>query len=250
MVNAKTEAQTVGTAQAEYDKVLSERGYTKEAKELGTAILKQITSVGASTKIAEIHAQIAEAASQGDDAKLEALWKDLSQEKLNQKNTTDNFKTIRGSQKFETIVQAWGPEIRELACSVAVEVIKGTSKALQNATTGGDTNAMSAKTPSSKSEPSVKTDPSYWIITNTKTKKTAKMAKRRGPNPGPQLDKEAYELLGFEFNEDNKSLKNDFFTYKDASGKEVKSKDAKRSTIADAAELAFPDFTFEFFKAS
>jgi hypothetical protein len=225
-------------AQTEFDKVLSERFYNQEAKELGTAIFKKITSVGASTKIADIHSSIAKAAGEGDDAKLEALFGELKQAKLDEKNLGQKFKEIRGTDKFETIVQAWGPEIRDLAYTIAVEVIKGTNVALQNATSGGDTGSSKSKTasgaPKKPAGPAIK-----FEISNEKGEKAVLVMRKGAAAPGS--DEEAYKLLGFKVSADGKSVTPATFKMNDG----TESPNAKRSTIRDAlrAGTAFKGFT-------
>lgn len=220
-------------AQTEFDKVLGERFYNQEAKELGTAIFKKITSVGASTKIADIHSNIAKAAGEGDDSKLETLFGELKQAKLDEKNLGQKFKEIRGTDKFETIVQAWGPEIRDLAYTIAVEVIKGTNVALQNATSG-----EAPKKPRN-TEPREKKDPVAYTITSPDGKK-ATIHQSQGP-VAHFKDKEAYELLGFKFGADNKNVTAENFKHKDGSV----SKNVGRKAIIDAisAGTAFEGFT-------
>lgn len=225
------------SAQTEYDKVLGERFYSQEAKELGKNIFKKITSVGESTKLADIRAAMMKALSEADDETFAKLNTEMEQAKRDEKNLGAKFKEIRGANKFETIVQAWGPEIRDLAYEVAAEVIKGTNVALQNATSGEApkrTRNTAAGTEKGPTKPAQK-----FEIDNGKGKK-AILVMRKGLS-GPGSDEEAYKLLGFTVSADGKTVTPPTFKYEDG----TESPDAKRSTIRAALldKKAFKGFT-------
>lgn len=232
MVNAKADvAPTPSQAQVDFDKILNDKTYTASAKELGKTIVNKITSVGASTKLAEIRANIIKAAGENDDDKLDKLHSELKQAKLDEKNIGDKFKGIRGSNTFELVVQAWGPEIRNLAFSIAAEAIKIASAAEHRANAGGDKGATGKLTAKALT---VKTPPKTYIVTQEKTGKTAELPLRRG-SAKPSKDKEVYELLGFKFNE-KEELTEVGFKYKDKDGKAIVEKEATRKALLAAIE--------------
>lgn len=241
MVNAKADvATTPSQAQVDFDKILNDKTYTASAKELGKTIINKITSVGASTKLAEIRANIIKAAGENDDDKLDKLHTELKQAKLDEKNIGDKFKGIRGSNTFELVIQAWGPEIRELAFSIAAEAIKTASAAQHQANAGGDKGAT-GKNSAAKAD-AVTTPPKTYIVTQEKTGKTAELPLRRG-DAKPSKDKEVFQLLGFKFNEDD-SLTEAGFKYKDKSGKEVVVAKTNRKALLEAIQNGgFAGFT-------
>ena len=233
MVNAKAEAATTPSqAQVDFDKILNDKTYTASAKELGKTIVSKITSVGASTKLAEIRANIIKAAGENDDDKLDKLYAELKQAKLDEKNIGDKFKGIRGSNTFELVVQAWGQEIRNLAFSIAAEAIKSASAAEHQANAGGDKGA-SKKNGGAKAD-SVTTPPTTYIVTHEKTGKTAELPLRRG-DAKPSKDKAIFELLGFKFTEDD-SLTEAGFKYKNKEGKEVVVAKTNRKALLEAIQ--------------
>jgi hypothetical protein len=240
MVNAKADvAPTPSQAQVDFDKILNDKTYTANAKELGKTIVNKITSVGASTKLAEIRANIIKAAGENDDDKLDKLNGELKQAKLDEKNIGDKFKGIRGSNTFELVVQAWGPEIRDLAFSIAAEAIKTASAAEHQANAGGDKGATGKLTAKALT---VKTPPKTYIVTQEKTGKTAELPLRRG-DAKPSKDKEVFQLLGFKFNEDD-SLTEAGFKYKDKSAKEVVVAKTNRKALLEAIQNGgFAGFT-------
>ncbi|KPW47346.1 Uncharacterized protein ALO82_02882 [Pseudomonas syringae pv. broussonetiae] len=233
MVNAKADvAPTPSQAQADYDKVISDKTYTDSAKDLGKTILKRLTSIGADTKIEELNGKIAKAAGENDVPLMKSLFAELSKLEQDQKNLKDQHKTIRGSNTFETIAQAWGPEIRELALSIAAEAIKSASVAQHQANAGGVTGST-GKGRASKAE-SVTTPPKTYMVTHEKTGKTAELPLRRG-DAKPSKDKEVFELLGFKFNEDD-SLTEAGFKYKNKEGKEVVVAKTNRKALLEAVQ--------------
>lgn len=240
MVNAKADvAPTPSQAQVDFDKILNDKTYTASAKELGKTIVNKITSVGASTKLAEIRSNIIKAAGENDDDKLDKLHAELKQAKLDEKNIGDKFKGIRGSNTFELVIQAWGPEIRELALSIAAEAIKTASAAQHQANADGDKGATGKITAKAFT---VKTPPKTYIVTQEKTGKTAELPLRRG-DAKPSKDKAVFELLGFKFNEDE-SLKEAGFKYKDKEGKEVVVAKTNRKALLEAVQNGgFAGFT-------
>ncbi|GKQ45066.1 hypothetical protein [Pseudomonas syringae] len=243
MVNAKAEiAQTPSQAQVDYDKVVNDKAYTDSAKNLGKSILKRLTSIGADTKIEELNGRIAKAAGENDVPLMKSLFAELNKLEQDQKNLKDQHKTIRGNNKFETVVQAWGSEIRELALSIAVEAIKSASAAQHQANAGGETGLTGKSKSAAAKANAVTTPPKTYIVTQEKTGKTAELPLRRG-SAKPSKDKEVYELLGFKFNEDG-SLTETGFKYKDKSGKQVVEAEATRKALLAAIENGgFAGFT-------
>jgi hypothetical protein len=240
MVNAKTEAVPAPTqAQMDFDKVLNSGSYTESAKSLGKTIFKKLTTIGADTKIADLEVKISEALLAGNKPLYKSLFAELNQIEQDQEKLKDHYKKIRGNDKFETVVQAWGLEFHELACSLAVEIIKSASVAQLNANAGGDKGTSGKLTAKAFT---VKTPPKTYIVTQEKTGKTAELPLRRG-SAKPSKDKEVYELLGFKFSEDG-SLTETGFKYKDKSGKQVVEAEATRKALLAAIENGgFAGFT-------
>ncbi|AOA09054.1 hypothetical protein BFC21_12975 [Pseudomonas sp. TMW 2.1634] len=181
-----------------------------------------------------MHAKIAAAANQGDDALLEKLFAKLSQAKLDQKNIADQYKGIRGNNSFQTILQAYSEEFRDLAYSIATEVIKGTNVALKEARTRRSSTAATKR----EKSPAV-----TYTVTNPDGK-TADVTMRSG-RAGADLtqDKEFFELLGFKIETDEAGKEHTNPThFKLSNGKEV---EAKRAAIVKAIKetTAFEGFT-------
>ncbi|MFI3044475.1 hypothetical protein [Pseudomonas coronafaciens] len=183
--NGFDEAQTAGL-------------YADQAKELGNAIFKKITSMSSNNALAEIHAKIATAASQEDDALLESLFADLKKAKNDQKNVADQYKTIRNSNSFETILQAYSEEFRELAYSVATEVIKGTHVALKNVK-GRKSSTNDAGEGKGKRGPRTSVD---HTITNGKGEKTVLVSRAGRAAANLTQDAETFAFLGFKIEKD------------------------------------------------
>ncbi|KFE54023.1 hypothetical protein [Pseudomonas syringae] len=177
--NGFDEAQTAGL-------------YADQAKELGNAIFKKITSMSSNNALAEIHAKIATAASQEDDALLETLFAELKKAKNDQKNVADQYKTIRNSNTFETILQAYSEEFRELAYSVATEVIKGTHVALKSVKTRNKSTTSSE----SKGTGGTRTPVSY-TITNDKGETTVLAGRAGRAAANLKQDADTFAFLGF-----------------------------------------------------
>ena len=231
MANTQKEQNT---AKHSFEETLNAGLYAEPAKNLGSAIFKKITSLSDSNALAEIHAKIAAAATQGDDALLEKLFAELNKAKLDQKNIKDQYKTIRGNNSFQTILQAYSEEFRELAYSIATEVVKGTHVALKGAKTR---KSSTAKTKREKS-PAV-----TYTVTNPEGK-TADVT-MRGGRAGADLtqDKEFFELLGFKIETDEAGKEHTNPShFKLSNGKEV---EAKRAAIVKAIKekTAFEGFT-------
>ena len=224
------------TAKHSFEEAQAADSHAEQAKNLGTAIFKKITSLSDNNALAEIHAKIAAAATQGDDALLEKLFAQLNQAKLDQKNIADQYKGIRGNNSFQTILQAYSEEFRDLAYSIATEVIKGTHVALKGAKT------RKSSTAATKRE---KTPAVTYTVTNAEGK-TADVT-MRGGRAGADLtqDKEFFEILGFKI-ETDKTGKEQLNPshFKLSNGKEV---EAKRAAIVKAIKekTAFEGFTIE-----
>ncbi|RMT12455.1 hypothetical protein ALP52_00825 [Pseudomonas amygdali pv. mori] len=209
MVNAKAEAATTPSqAQVDFDKILNDKTYTDSAKDLGKTILKRLTSIGADTKIEELNGKIAKAAGENDVPLMKSLFAELNKLEQDQKNLKDQHKTIRGSNKFETVVQAWGSEIRELALSIAVDTIKSASAAQHQVNAGGDKGGRTSTTSTRATK-----DPELFVIT-APDGRTANLTLQAGPVK-QYKDKEAYELLGFTFGDDKKNVTAKTFKYAD-----------------------------------
>lgn len=233
MVNAKKDVAAEPTqAQIDFDKIISNSAYTASAKDIGKAIVKTLTTIGADSKITEIEAKIAAAATEGNRPLLKSLFAELTQTERDQENLKDKYKAIRGQDKFETVIQAWGPEVLDLALKIAAEVIKTASAAQHNANAGSD-KGSTGKSATAKAD-AVKTPPKTYIVTQEITGKTAELPLRRG-NAKPSKDKEVFELLGFKFNE-NDELTEAGFTYKDKDGKEVVEKEVSRKALLTALQ--------------
>ena len=222
------------TAKHSFEEAQAADSHAEQAKNLGAAIFKKITSLSDNNALAEIHAKIAAAATQGDDALLEKLFAQLNQAKLDQKNIADQYKGIRGNNSFQTILQAYSEEFRDLAYSIATEVIKGTNVALKEARTRRSSTAATKRDKS----PAV-----TYTVTNAEGK-TADVTMRSG-RAGADLtqDKEFFELLGFKIETDEAGKEHTNPThFKLSNGKEV---EAKRAAIVKAIKekTAFEGFT-------
>ena len=222
------------TAKHSFEEAQAADSHAEQAKNLGTAIFKKITSLSDNNALAEIHAKIAAAANQGDDALLEKLFAKLSQAKLDQKNIADQYKGIRGNNSFQTILQAYSEEFRALAHTIADEVIKGANTAMK----GSKTRASSGTATPSANKPQV-----TYTVTNPEGK-TADVT-MRGGRAGADLtqDKEFFELLGFKIETDEAGKEHTNPShFKLSNGKEV---EAKRAAIVKAIKekTAFEGFT-------
>ena len=233
MANSQKEQNT---AKHSFEETQTAGLYAEPAKNLGSAIFKKITSLSDSNALAEIHAKIAAAATQGDDALLEKLFAELNKAKLDQKNIKDQYKTIRGNNSFQTILQAYSDEFRELAYSIATEVVKGTHVALK----GAKTRKSSTVTTKREKAPAV-----TYKVTDAEGKSA--VGTMRGGRAGADLtqDKEFFEILGFKIETDatgKEQLNPSHF--KLSNGKEV---EAKRAAIVKAIKekTAFEGFTIE-----
>ncbi|WP_122340015.1 hypothetical protein [Pseudomonas caricapapayae] len=193
-------------AKSSFDDALA-GNYAEPAKSLGNAIFKKITSLSSNNALAEIHAKIATAASQEDDAQLETLFAELKKAKNDQKNVTDQYKAIRNSNKFETILLAYSEEFRDLAHSIAAEVIKGTDNALKSVKTRKSKNVdeSSETTKGTRaSRPVVD-----HVIGNDKGEKITFPGRAGRAIPNLEQDREAFEFLGFKVEkEDGKDVLN------------------------------------------
>jgi hypothetical protein len=136
---------------------------------------------------------------------------------------------------FDTVMKAWGEEVRELAYQIANEVIKESHVAIKEAKSG----SKGRSTNTEAREPREKKDPVAYTITSPDGKK-ATIHQSQGP-VAHYKDKEAYELLGFKFGADNKNVTAENFKHKDGSV----SKNVSRKAIIDAisAGTAFEGFT-------
>lgn len=230
MVHAKAEAAPETTqAQANYDKVLASSSYTDNAKNLGKAIFKRLTTIGADTKISELEAKISEALLAGDRPLYKKLFAELNQTELDQENLKDTYKKIRGNDKFETVVQAWGQEFRELAFKLGEEIIKTASSAEMKANAGSDKGGRT--TTSTRATK----DPELFVIT-APDGRTANLTLQAGPVK-QYKDKEAYELLGFTFGDDKKNVTAKTFKYADGTD----SVNTGRKAIVEALQSKKPE---------
>ena len=190
MANTQKEQNT---AKHSFEETQAAGLYAEQAKNLGSAIFKKITSLSDSNALAEIHAKIAAAATQGDDALLEKLFAELNKAKLDQKNIKDQYKTIRGNNSFQTILQAYSDEFRELAYSIATEVVKGTHVALKGAKTRKSSNAEAKR----EVKPSI-----TYTVKNAKGEKSHLTERKGRAAANLSQDKEIFEFLGFKIEKD------------------------------------------------
>ena len=190
MANTQKEQNT---AKHSFEETLNAGLYAEPAKNLGSAIFKKITSLSDSNALAEIHAKIAAAATQGDDALLEKLFAELNKAKLDQKNIKDQYKTIRGNNSFQTILQAYSEEFRELAYSIATEVVKGTHVALK----GAKTRKSSTVEAKREVKPSI-----TYTVKNAKGEKSHLTERKGRAAANLSQDKEIFEFLGFKIEKD------------------------------------------------
>jgi hypothetical protein len=230
-----TTEKSPSKAKAEFEEFQNASLHAEAAKVLGSDIFKKITSRTQNNALAEIHKKIGAAASQNDDAALETLFAELKKAKTDLKNTADQYKTVRNSNTFEFILQAYSEEFRELAYEVAAEVIKGAHVAIKGAKSGSKTRTTSTE----PKEPREKKDPVAYTITSPDGKK-ATIHQSQGP-VAHSKDKEAYELLGFKFGADNKNVTAENFKHTNG----AVSKNVGRKAIIDAitAGTAFEGFT-------
>ena len=190
MANSQKEQNT---AKHSFEETQTAGLYAEQAKNLGSAIFKKITSLSDSNALAEIHAKIAAAATQGDDALLEKLFAELNKAKLDQKNIKDQYKTIRGNNSFQTILQAYSEEFRELAYSIATEVVKGTHVALK----GAKTRKSSTVEAKREVKPSI-----TYTVKNAKGDKSHLTERKGRAAANLSQDKEIFEFLGFKIEKD------------------------------------------------
>ena len=190
MANTQKEQNT---AKHSFEETQTAGLYAEQAKNLGSAIFKKITSLSDSNALAEIHAKIAAAATQGDDALLEKLFAELNKAKLDQKNIKDQYKTIRGNNSFQTILQAYSEEFRELAYSIATEVVKGTHVALKGAKTRKSSTAEAKR----EVKPSI-----TYTVKNAKGEKSHLTERKGRAAANLSQDKEIFEFLGFKIEKD------------------------------------------------
>jgi len=190
MANTQKEQNT---AKHSFEEIQTAGLYAEQAKNLGSAIFKKITSLSDSNALAEIHAKIAAAATQGDDALLEKLFAELNKAKLDQKNIKDQYKTIRGNNSFQTILQAYSDEFRELAYSIATEVVKGTHVALKGAKTRKSSTAEAKR----EVKPSI-----TYTVKNAKGEKSHLTERKGRAAANLSQDKEIFEFLGFKIEKD------------------------------------------------
>ena len=190
MANSQKEQNT---AKHSFEETQTAGLYAEQAKNLGSAIFKKITSLSDSNALAEIHAKIAAAATQGDDALLEKLFAELNKAKLDQKNIKDQYKTIRGNNSFQTILQAYSDEFRELAYSIATEVVKGTHVALKGAKTRKSSTAEAKR----EVKPSI-----TYTVKNAKGDKSHLTERKGRAAANLSQDKEIFEFLGFKIEKD------------------------------------------------
>lgn len=190
MANTQKEQNT---AKHSFEETQTAGLYAEQAKNLGSAIFKKITSLSDSNALAEIHAKIAAAATQGDDALLEKLFAELNKAKLDQKNIKDQYKTIRGNNSFQTILQAYSDEFRELAYSIATEVVKGTHVALKGAKTRKSSTAEAKR----EVKPSI-----TYTVKNAKGEKSHLTERKGRAAANLSQDKEIFEFLGFKIEKD------------------------------------------------
>ena len=190
MANSQKEENT---AKHSFEETQTAGLYAEQAKNLGSAIFKKITSLSDSNALAEIHAKIAAAATQGDDALLEKLFAELNKAKLDQKNIKDQYKTIRGNNSFQTILQAYSEEFRELAYSIATEVVKGTHVALK----GAKTRKSSTVEAKREVKPSI-----TYTVKNAKGEKSHLTERKGRAAANLSQDKEIFEFLGFKIEKD------------------------------------------------
>lgn len=186
-------------AKAGYDEAQTAGLYADQAKELGNTIFQRITSLSHNNALAEIQNKISKAAAAAaagsveDEAQLESLFAELKKAKNDQKNVADQYNTIRKSNSFETILLAYSEEFRDLAYTVAVEVIKGTHQALKSAKTrkssSGDAGAARGKR---TSRPSVD-----HTISNGKGEKTVLVSRAGRAAANLSQDAETFAFLGF-----------------------------------------------------
>lgn len=182
-------------SQTEYETAITADLHAAPAKELGAKVLKHLLSVTTSSALTDIHAQIATAASSGDDEKLVKLFEELKKLKDAEKANLKSLAELKKSTSFERVLLAFQDEFKALAYDISLEVIKGTHVALKNA--GGKTKGT-RKT--SEKDPSG--EPTFHTVTHNG--KSEKLFSRRGRAAANLTqDEPAFTFLGFKIVKDD-----------------------------------------------
>lgn len=187
------------TAKAAFEEAQNSGLYPDSALSLGSEIYKQITSLTTNNALSELQLKLSKASaaaaasgSPEDEALVDTLYSDLKKARNDQKNVKDQYKAIRGSNTFETILLAYGDEFRELASKIALEVTKGTHLALKNVKTRN----KSTTTSESKGTGGTRTPVSY-IITNDKGESTVLAGRAGRAAANLKQDADTFAFLGF-----------------------------------------------------
>lgn len=200
-------------AKSSFDEALA-GNFAEPAKSLGNAIFQKITSRSNNNALSELQLKLSKASaaaaatgSSEDEALVDTLYSELKKARTDQKNIKDQYKAIRGSNTFETILLAYGDEFRDLAHSIAAEVIKGTDSALKSVKTRKSKNAGESgeSTKGTRaSRPVVD-----HVIGNNKGEKITFAGRAGRAIPNLEQDREAFEFLGFKIEkEDGKDVLN------------------------------------------
>lgn len=187
--------------------------FAEPAKSLGNAIFKKITSLSNNNALSDLQLKLSKASaaaansgSPEDEALVDTLYADLKKARNDQKNIKDQYKTIRGNNTFETILLAYGDEFRDLAFSIAGEVIKGTDSALKSVKTRKSKNDESGETTKGTRASRPVVD---HVIGNDKGEKITFAGRAGRAIPNLEQDREAFEFLGFKVEkEDGKDVLN------------------------------------------
>jgi hypothetical protein len=120
---------------AEYEDAIKSAGlYHAGATNNGERVLNRLLSATVPSSAAALNKEIAEAAAKNEEDKLEELFKKRKALKDAESANLKSLATIRQSTPFEKILIAYKPEVEALAYELALEVLKGTHVALNNAT--------------------------------------------------------------------------------------------------------------------
>lgn len=175
--------------------------FAEPAKSLGNAIFKKITSLSNNNALSDLQLKLSKASaaaansgSPEDEALVDTLYADLKKARNDQKNIKDQYKTIRGNNTFETILLAYGDEFRDLAFSIAGEVIKGTDSALKSVKTRNKSATSSES--SNKGTGGTRTPVSY-TITNDKGESTVLAGRAGRAAANLTQDADTFAFLGF-----------------------------------------------------
>ncbi|KPX38941.1 MULTISPECIES: hypothetical protein [Pseudomonas syringae group genomosp. 2] len=189
------------TAKAAFEEAQNSGLYPDSALSLGSEIYKQITSLTTNNALSELQLKLSKASaaaaasgSPEDEALVDTLYSDLKKARNDQKNVKDQYKAIRGSNTFETILLAYGDEFRELASKIALEVTKGTHLALKNVKTR---NKSATSSDSSNKGTGGTRTPTSYTITNDKGETTVLVGRAGRAAANLTQDADTFAFLGF-----------------------------------------------------